>query len=336
MFKFEVKIKDKTFYNEKLKDRLPNKIIDSHSHMTLKKHLVNIPKSRIDSDWALQSEIKMPIEEARGYARDLFPGKEYEFVSFAFPIIEADIEGGNNYISTLIKNKDIVAGLYISLPEWDIDKIKKDYDCGGFKGFKPYPDLIAVKGSETSIFDFFTRDQFELANSLKAKMVLHLPRAGRIADDNNIKELKEIVKNYPDIKVIIAHLGRSYNYIYFEEALKKLGRDIHKFWFDTSAVANPQVLELAFKKLDPEKLLFGLDLPILLWHGKRIWKDNTYINLCQENLAWNKHIEGYEKEKEYTFFVYEQLNNALNTIEKIGYREDFKEKYFYKNVTALY
>ncbi|MHB1365869.1 MAG: hypothetical protein ACYCWE_08590 [Eubacteriales bacterium] len=53
-----------------------------------------------------------------------------------------------------------------------------------------------------------------------------------------------------------------------------------------------------------ERIMYGTDLPVFLWHGRRRWTDDAYYNHAREDIAWNTHYEGRETEARYTFFLY--------------------------------
>jgi predicted TIM-barrel fold metal-dependent hydrolase len=333
---FTVTDLDRKFYRERLKNRFPAVVLDAHIHMNLPEHTVNVPQSRIDGDWALQSASVMTIEEANGYTAALFPDTDYRFSAFPFVIREGDTKGNNAYIARLIKTGKVAYGLITVRPEMDVDEIEREIlDCG-FAGLKPYPDYVsAYKGAEVSIFEFLPKSHLALAERLGKCIVLHLPRAGRFSDENNIRELREIIYEFPKLKIVIAHLGRSFNLCYFQKAAEHLGDDIHRFWFDTAAVMNPEVLTRAMNILHDDRIMFGLDLPVLLWHGSRRWTGTGYRNVCREDLPWNQHVEGKAAEDTYTFFIYEQINNILNVMEALGKSEDYKKAFFYENANTF-
>lgn len=335
---FTVTELDKQFFDARLKKRLPEKIVDAHAHLCLPENVKDIPQSRIDGDWALQcGGISMTMEEARYYASSLFPGVDYQFTALPSVIKEGDTEGNNDYIAGLIRNGKVPFGLLGSRPETTPGQIERRFTGEGFAGLKPYPDFVTThKGADVSIFDFLPKSHLALAQKYNRCIVLHLPRAGRFPDENNIRELRTIASEFPDLKIVIAHLGRCFNPVYFEKAAKMLGGDIHHFWFDTSAVLNSEVHALAMDILHEDRIFFGLDMPALLWHGKRRWTETTYINLCREDFPWNKHTEGKAAEEQYTFFVYEQINNLLNTMETLGKSGDYKERVFYKNAFEFF
>lgn len=304
---------DAEFYEHKLKPRLPKKITDAHAHFNLPEHVKNVTRETIEGDWALESGLLMSYEDSRVYAETLLPGNTVEHVALPWPLFDADTAGNNEYIASLIARRG-VRGLFTVRPEYTREYVERRFAEGGFSGFKPYPYMASrAKGAEVSIFDFMPKHLFETADRLGAPVLLHLPRAGRLADRDNIYELRTIMSDYPNVKPVIAHFGRCFCVETFKKALSLLGGDAGGLWFDTAAVLNPEVYETAFEKINFKKILFGTDLPIMLWHGRREWRGGAYFNLCRENFSWNTH-KYPDEESGYTFFVYEQLNNILNVV----------------------
>ena len=323
---------DEAYYEAHLKSRMPSIMIDAHAHFNLPEHVKNITPETIAGDWALESGLLMSYEDARVYYRTLFPDTGIYMTALPWPLREADTIGNNRYVAEIAKLPHL-RGLMTIRPEFDVSTIEQTYRDGNFSGFKPYPYMAsAVKGAEVSIFDFMPREQFALANNLHAPVLMHLPRAGRLPAPENVREIREILDRYPNVKLVVAHFGRCFNVEYFETALESFGEDIHRFWFDTAAVLNPAVYDLAFSALDFRRILFGTDFPILLWHGKREWSNGTYHNLCRENFGWNKHAHP-EDEAGYTFFVYEQINNILD---RIGENDSMKQAVFFENAKSVY
>lgn len=323
---------DEQFYDAYLRHRLPNKIIDAHAHFNLPKHIAAITQEEINGDWALECGRLMTYEDSRVYAETMFPGKVWKYITVPWPIRNADTVGNNEYIASLIKEYGEI-GLFTVRPEYTPHYIETAYLAGRFNGLKPYPYMAnAVKGADISIFDFMPREQFELADRLKAPVLLHLPRAGRLPDPDNVAEIRSILDDYPNIRLVVAHFGRCFNHEYFERAFDVLGEDMQRLWFDCAAVMNPKVHEIAFDRLDYHRILFGTDLPIFLWHGRREWDEHGYHNLCREDFRWNSHKYPQE-ESGYTYFLYEQLNNMLNII---GDDKPVLQAVFHDNALSVY
>jgi hypothetical protein len=312
---FELTDFDKEFYQDYIAPRLPSKIFDVHVHVNLLQHVEMVPEERLLSDWALECGHILPYEDADANARELYPDVEYTITGLPWPIREADLAGNNNYLAQLISQGKLAAFMGVR-PEWDKEEVEKQLVEGGFAGFKPYPDMVTgVKGADISIFQFLPYEQWEILDRHSKAIMLHLPRKGRLADDDNVRELLEARQRYPNVVIIIAHLGRSFCPYYLEEGLDKMG-SLDGFYFDTAAVINPAVYDIAFKKIPLERILYGSDMPILFWHGKREWTERSYQNLCRENFSWNKNRRLPEEEAVYTMFLYEQMRAILDSMDR--------------------
>ena len=323
---------DERFYDEHIRHRLPVEIIDAHAHFNLPRHVAAVTQEEIDGDWALECGMMMSYEDARAYTTAMFPGQVWKFVALPWPLRSADTVGNNEYVASLVRDHGEY-GLFTVRPEYATQYIEAAYAAGGYSGFKPYPYMAsAVKGADVSIFDFMPRSQFALANRLGAPVLMHLPRPGRLPDPGNIAEIRSILDDYPGIKLVLAHFGRCFNHEYLAKALDALGEDAHRLWFDCAAVMNPKVLTIAFNRLDYRRILFGTDLPIFLWHGRREWDERGYHNLCREDFGWNKHKYPQE-EQGYTYFLYEQLRNILDVL---GDDRGILQALFHDNAVRVY
>jgi len=332
---FEYTDVDSAFFKEHIASRIPQNIFDVHVHCNLPGHIKTVPKERLLSDWALECGHLLPCDDAHSCVHELYPGIEYTIAGLPLPVREADIQGNNNYLADMHHEGKLKAAFMTVRPEWNTGEIERQLCGKNFAGFKPYPDMVSgEKGSEISIFSFFPHEQWEILNRHKKAVMLHLPRKERFADDSNIHELLTSKDKYPDVTIIIAHFGRSFCHYFLEEGLRKLGDPSH-FYFDTAAVINPEVYDIAFTKIPPENILFGSDMPILFWHGKREWTDREYINICRENYTWNKNHKSPEEEAQYTFFLYEQMKAILDAIEKHSLSEDQKQGIFGNNALKV-
>ena len=326
---------DKRFYLACIKERIPARIFDVHVHINLKEHVANVTRERIMTDWALECGIVLPCEDAYACVAELYPDIEYRIAGFPWPIREADLKANNEYLAQK-KREGKLTPFMCTRVEWDNDYTEKVLLDGGFIGFKPYPDMVSgIKGAEISIFDFITREQLRILDKHKKTLLLHLPRKERLADPDNIRELLEIRQKYPDIGIIIAHLGRSFCPYHLDKGLRMMMNNVEGFYFDTSAVINTDVYKIAFEKIPLENILYGSDLPILFWHGKREYTERQYTNLCRENYSWNKHLDSPENEGKYTLFIYEQLRAILDAADMTGLDNKNKEAIFYDNAYRL-
>ena len=326
---------DADFYQTHIEKRLPDKIIDAHMHINLPEHVASVSEMTIKGDWALECGMVMTYEDANYYHQTLFPGKKVHILGLPWPLPEADIKANNQYLADL-KQKGMLQALMTIRPEWPASYVEEILLAGNYAGFKPYPYMAAAKkGADISIFDFLPHEHLAVADRHRKAVLLHLPRKGRLADPDNIIELRQIVQKYPNIKLVLAHFGRCFNPVYFETGIKELGDELKALYFDTAAVINPAVHQLALENLQYQKILFGTDFPILLWHGKREWTETEYINLCREDFSWNLH-QYPDKEDKYTFFVYEQIKAILDSINQRPEKDKLRQAIFFDNAASVY
>lgn len=328
---------DVAFYDQFLKDRLPDRLFDVHQHILKSEFLKDIDPNVRKVDWAAQCYDEMTLEDSDAFAELLFPGVPFDRNALTAVSKGADIPGANRYLSGLVKEGRLRYAMFTLDPHWSDYEVERLLDEDGFVGIKPYPDLATgQKASEISIFECMPHSKLKILNSRKKAMTLHIPRAGRLADINNVNEIKRIHDEYPDIKLIVAHLGRCYSTETFETAINLMGRDyMGDLTFDMAAVLNPAVLDMALEVIDHKRFMWGTDLPIFMWHGRRHWTPTQYFNLAREDFPWNKHSEGPEAEAGYTFFLYEQVKNLLDAVERTGEGEELKANVFYKNAERI-
>lgn len=324
--------KDADFYAEHLQGRLPEKILDAHVHMNLWEHVRGVPPERIKEDWALESGLHMDYAAAIHYYATLFPDTEVELNAFPFPLPEVDLSANNTYLGGLADQGKLYAMMSVR-PEWDAARCEHDLLAHRFAGFKPYPYLAArEKGADISIFDFMPPHQLAVLDKHKKALTLHLPRHGRLPDPDNIRELRELRQRFPDIKVILAHLGRSFDPPFLTRGLAALGDDKDGFYYDLAAVTNADVLKQALETIATGRVLYGTDQPIFLWHGEQSWNAaGGAVNYAREDFSWNRHTTR-EKEEDYVFIAYLQMKNLLDAL---GSDADAKHHIFYQNARAV-
>ena len=326
---------DDSFYREFLQHRLPPIIFDVHVHINRPEHISAVPPERWRSDWALESGHLLPCEDAYACARELFPDCRYRIAGFPWPIKEADMEANNAYLADK-RAEGLLSPFMTVRPEWKPEEIEEILLREGFVGFKPYPDMVSgVKGADISIFDFLPHEQWQIADRYGKAVMLHLPRADRIAGPENVRELRDIRQKYPEVRIIIAHFGRSFCPYYLRTGLELLGSDGGGFYFDTTAVINPETYDLAFSRISSERILFGTDMPILFWHGRRAWTEKDYRNFCREEFSWNTQHEPAEVEAEYTLFLYEQMRAILDAMDRHHYDSGQRTAVFWSNAERI-
>ena len=311
---FEVKQTDIDCYRNNIQNFLPGKIIDIHTHVYLKDHLIhNKERDNRLADWPGRVASENPFADLFESYQLMFPGKAVIPLMFPTPVNLKDIRSANNYILDCIEEGKSF-GLILIQPEWSMEVLEEELKKGDYKGAKVYLNFAPahIPKNDICIFDFLPHHQLSVLNRYGMIVMLHIPRDNRLKDPVNLEQIIEIEKKYPDIKLIIAHVGRAYCNEDVGDAFDVLS-GTKNVLFDISANTNQFVFEQLVKAVGPKRILFGSDLPIARMRMKRICKDGKYVNIVPKGLYGDvsgdsqmKETEGTEAEN-LTFFLYEEI-----------------------------
>ncbi len=295
---------DRPFYEERLRAFLPERMLDFHTHI-YRAAFTGVRKANARTWPEHFTPVSWGVPALKRYYERLFPGKQVEPVCFGMPTAAADVDASNAFVAESARAYGVRAFL-LSSPRWSARELEERLDAGPFLGLKPYPVLAG--SSECSIFAFLPPAHLRVAEERGLCVLLHLPRAGRLADPANIAELHEVSQKYPRLKLVIAHIGRAYCLPNAERGLPLL-RDCPQLMFDFSASANPDVFALALQEVGPQRLIFGTDLPAVAFRAKRICEGDHYINIVARSRTDDPHIRVADpcEAGRLTFFVYEQV-----------------------------
>ena len=317
---------DRRFYEESLRDFLPEKIFDIHSHLVPPGTIQSPSLERKQRLWPLNLPCVQTIDEYFGAYEKLFPGKFVQSLVFGLPIEESDINRQNRMILFHSREHRHVHPLFVARPTDDPELFEKAI-AEGFRGFKPYPDLASIaEPGEERITDFLTPAMCRVADAHRALVILHISKSRRFADPDNIRDLQELSQTYPKMKLVIAHLGRSFNPVYLERGLDMLDGQC-RWWYDFSAVTNPEVFRVALERIPRDRLCFGSDLPLMLARG--------YYDFPSPD-SYEVHINGYNMEDpNHPPLVYQILSGFKQAAEDLNLSRQEIKSIFHDNAMNL-
>jgi hypothetical protein len=314
---------DRAFWAEHLEPWLPHRIVDAHTHVVHPAHrVVPMTDARRKQYWV--NEVFEPIDAptAERCYRTVFPNRATTCVAFGMPDLDFDLDGGNTYLQRECPPRGWLS-LAVIRPQWSQEKVAALLDAPSVIGVKPYYSLISRNPEtrdahlEASIFEFLPHHLLEVVNDRRAWVTLHVPKAARLGHPDNLREVREIRRRYPDIVLVIAHLGRCYTEPHAREALPRLADDPGLF-FDTAAVLNPACHRVALEHFGPQRVLYGSDNPILFMRGRRQYRERTYLNRTNYPFHFNRDREPPEVEATYTLCLYEDLRAIQQACAELG------------------
>ncbi len=341
---FEVKNIDREIYAKRLRDFLPDDIIDIHTHVWRAGDFPPPAQPTGESrtvTWPARVAKDNPIEDLIATYELLLPGKRVTPLIFATLPEGGNLDIQNAYVAECAHRKKVPALLFTD-PAWSAAELEARTRAGGFCGAKSYLSLApaCIPTKEIRIFDFFPPHQLEVHNRNGWIVMLHIPRDGRLKDPLNLAQLLQIERDYPNIKLIVAHVGRAYCAEDVGNAFDILSQT-KRMSFDFCANTNAQIFEQLLRCVGPKRVLFGTDLPILRMRMRRITRDGYYVNVVPKGLYGDvsgdknmREVEGAEAEK-LSFFLYEELEAFRQASERAGLSADDLKDVFYNNARRM-
>ncbi|MCG9478582.1 MAG: amidohydrolase [Actinomycetia bacterium] len=332
---------DLKIFGEQFEDFLPDKIIDFHIHLWKYEFFSReISQKRLNHNPVLDSDLVngFTVEDFKNFVEKTFPQKKYEGLFFGLPVIETDLNKNNEYIVEVCK-KNRCYGLFN--PESNLKEIPQDFFKNRFVGFKPYPELANARSSnncrkskeDISMFDFISDQVLEFCQEYGLILLIHIPRAGRLRDRRNIEELKEMGSRYSNIKIVLAHAGRSYCYSDIKDSINYL-KGLKNLYVDTAMINNFSVIEVLLEGLGPEKILYGSDLPVAALKGKNVDINDKHYFITDKPRDWSLSSPVLNLDS-FTFFIYEIIRSIrIAAMNKSLSREQI-HKIFYLNAHNL-
>ncbi len=338
---FDVEKVDLEFYSEVIRDFVPDTLVDDHSHIYLKEFCVRPGVKQRSATWPGKIAADCSMEDMHETYRLLFPGKKVIPVLFGQPENTYDIAKCNDYVEENGKKYGYPM-LYLTHPSMTAEELERGIQNGGFWGSKVYLNYAPayIPGDEIRIFDFLPHHQLDVLNRHGWVVMLHIARPGRLKDKVNLAQMLEIQEKYPNIKLIIAHVGRAYAQEDVGDAFRILKNT--GMYFDLSANVNADVFTELVETIGPKRLMFGLDLPVIRMRGARVVENGVYYNLIPKGLYGDvsddyhmREVEG-EAAARLTFMAYEEIAAFKTAAYRNSLTKTDVEDVFFRNAFRLF
>jgi len=342
---FEVTDVDRQVYERQLRDFLPRRIIDVHTHAWRDSDYGDYQsaakKEHRTVSWPALVAKDNPIEDLQETYRLLFPGKQVTPVIFPALPHGGNLRRVNAYAAQCVRRQHVPALIW-SDPKWSAQELERRILTGGFVGAKSYLTMAPsyLSTNEIRCLDFFPPPHLEVHNRHGWVVMLHIPRDGRLKDPVNLQQMLEIERNYPRLKLIIAHVGRAYCDHDVGNAFEVLA-DSKRMYFDFCANTNAHVFAQLIRCVGPRRILFGSDLPITRMRMRRITSGDHYVNLVPKGLygdvAGDKNMGEVTgaKAAKLTFFLYEQILAFQGAARRTGLSAGDIADVFYRNAVRI-
>ncbi len=334
-FKLNLNDYDRKVYETELKDFLPKNIIDFHIHVN-RAEFESWGDHNGGSAWTDLVAKEMDADDLMDALKQLLP--ENNVTPLVFGGCLCDINAVNDYTCEAGKRLSFPT-LFRTSYDMPADWLEEQVKAGGFLGLKPYlsncPPYLPSK--EVRIYDFLPKEHLEVANKNGWIVMLHIPRDGRLKDPVNLAQLLEIEENYPNLKLVVAHIGRAYSKEDIGNAFDLLGKT-KNMYFDFTANVSDDAIRACIEAVGTKRLIFGSDLPIAIMRMYRITENGVYYNVVPRGLYGNVDGEPHMRESDetdITIMYYEQLRALKRVAADLKLTDEQVEDILYGNAKRL-
>jgi len=268
--------RDQHLVESRLRDFVPQRIFDAHAHLLHPDHFATDNPPPFDGCLDLKA-----YESA---LQRWLPERKIEGLFFGFPRVGNDRVAINDWIAAEADSADHRV-LALAAPGDDPNAIAGLLGQPRFAGIKPYHCYAARADTmQSKIEEFAPEWMWELCHQTRGVLMLHIVRDRAISDSENQASLRRLCRAYPDCRVVLAHIARSFNYRHFAEGVSLL-RELDNVWLDTSAITETPALQQSLETLGPRRVLFGTDYPVSDLRGKCTATGDRFLWLHPETTS---------------------------------------------------
>ena len=326
MKKIEITKTDLFIYDQEIRPYLPEKIFDAHCHlMQTEFHQYD---HNPESDPFFYDVDMKDLEQCW---QVLFPDSQVNGLIMGMPTFHCDLDAENNFVG-----KSVIDPLnrfsLMTHPNMPIKSVKQAIETSRPAGLKPYLLFANVEDKENAnITDFLPEEHVELANEFGLVVTLHVSKPRGMADPENLKQIRRLVRQYPACQFILAHCGRCFIPPNMDDALKSLPT-AENLWIDTSAVCDVGVFLHLFSRYDLSRILFGTDLVTPAAFRGSYVRLGMGWHICTHKLL----VKHWGQADRSTFAVYENLAAFFQAARFCKLKEDDFHNIFYRNAARLF
>lgn len=310
---------------------LPTEIIDSHAHSN------TLAQCRfVEDSFKKRPGTTFPWFEISKHLKvinALYFKKKIRMLIFPIPYRGIDHHAANNYILRKSVKNSLIIPILCGFPD-DIQQTISQLGTKKFHGLKMYPAYFYPPAQKIS--QYFPDQILEYCEEKDIPIILHLP--SHIVKSR--KELIVLAEKFPDLKIVLAHMGLAYL------ALKNLKENFsllseHKnIYLDTAMVTSERVFELALNIFGHHRIIFGTDQPLNLIRGKIY---NNPILGARIATDYPYHWVDLKEQKEFSqysinsvHFHWGILNALQKAIQSYGESKEVKDCIFRRNAKEVF
>lgn len=323
------------FYTSEVAPLLPPAVLDFHTHTWRASDWKATPwkANRPGGNYMVTNE-DYPVDRLLADGRRAFPDREYRAVCFGYPVPAADNARDTAYVAAAATRPGVyplmVTGADLGVPRETLAERLHQY---AFLGYKVYLPWQGNDYGDETVESMLSSNEMDLANELGLVVLLHVPRAGRLADPVIQRGVQRLARNWPDTQIVLAHCGRCYLPAEMRQAIGAL-RDLSNVSMDTSMVMDPLVLQIAMETIGPSRLVYGSDFPVAAMRGRRVRVMDHWVDVVLDAYPQSA-CRVQSNDIHATYMAIEIAVAIRDAAERAGLSDEERTAIFFENGHAL-
>jgi glutamate-1-semialdehyde 2,1-aminomutase len=270
--------RDEQIARTRLAGFLPAEAYDIHAHPF---HPAHFPPG----SWPfLQDAGVLGCAEHRAGVQRYLPNRTLHGLYFGMPRRTGDRPALNAWVADEVRTNGtpLSRALRVVAPTDDRDDVAASIRDGRFCGIKVYhcfadrPDTM-----NATIEEYAPEWMWEILHETRGAMILHIVRDGAMEDESNQQQLRRLCRRYPNARIILAHVARSFSYRNARRGLHALA-DLDNAVIDTSAICEAEAFRAAIEILGPRRILWGTDFAVDGVRGRCVTTGDLFFWLHPE------------------------------------------------------
>ncbi|SDS48242.1 aminotransferase class III-fold pyridoxal phosphate-dependent enzyme [Opitutus sp. GAS368] len=257
---------------------LPSEIYDIHVHPY---HAAHFPAG----EWAfLGGKPALGCADHRAALQRYMPVTTIHGLYFGMPRRAADRPAMNDWVAGEVSGHGtpLSRALMVASPADNPAEVAAALRSGRFCGLKVYhcyadrPDTM-----HATIEEFAPEWMWEILHEVRGVLLLHIVRDGAMEDPGNQASLRRLCRAYPQARLILAHIARSFSYRNARHGLHAIA-DLDNAFVDTSAICEAEAFRAALRTLGPRRVLWGSDYAVSELRGRCVTTGSLFFWLHPE------------------------------------------------------
>ena len=280
--------REREFYQREIAPMLPAQVLDFHTHIWSAKNWKRVPpwQSGKKGGKYMVTQREYPVAELLADGHDSFPDREYHAVCFGYPTPVTDWDKDTAFVAAAARRHKNLYPLVLGGPDLGVnrERYEQALDAGGFYGFKVFMNWYGDDYGDKRVEEMFGPAELALANDRRLVVMLHVPRAGRLADPVVQRGVRWLARECPQASIVLAHCGRCYVPSEMKKAIGAL-RNLPNVTMDASMVMDPICMQIALNEIGPKRLLFATDFPVARMRGRRVQVMDHWVDVVLPGYA---------------------------------------------------